>query len=89
MKIEDLYPTDEELSQIIQSRVTGWYPAPPEFIEDIGRVSAKYAVNNAVKKIVEWAAKVNKVAWYTERYPRDYGCNIGPRDWQELQELNK
>jgi len=78
MKIEDLYPTDEEIRSA----------NPDECVcgmEDCGDL-AKFAVENAAKKIVEWMREES----FFEMSGALPSCRIlAWDDWKTLEELIK
>ena len=79
MNIKDLYPTDELIGEAINIAYPSnckYKPTPADYL------IAKFAVDNAVRKIVGDMKRKNK-------YPQCKGLVLTVEDWQALEELIK
>lgn len=95
MKIEELYPTDEEIRGVKRQAYRPESRLSPAAFEMFGRDKcvAKFAVDNAVKKIAEYLEKHGQRIRVRDNigdYDKPYYCwAIKELKWQALKELVK
>ena len=81
MNIEELYPTDEELTPLLHNG-TDWIDTN---YNHVARTMAKFAVDDAVRKIVEWGNE-ECPHWHDPPSFCSYKREC-PYCWQALKEL--